>query len=78
MGANRVCGVSDRPSQSRPSGAAVVKLFPRAGIVLQKDHRDEAVDARVGRQVKDEARESPVKLMGTPPLESPWRPLERL
>jgi hypothetical protein len=38
-------------------------IFPRAAIVLQKDHRDEMVDARVWRQVKDEARESPVRFL---------------
>jgi hypothetical protein len=43
-------------------------IFPRAAIVLQKDVRDEAVDARVGRQVKDEARESPVRSLEYTPI----------
>jgi hypothetical protein len=29
---------------------------------------------KLERQVKDEERQSPVKLLDTPPLESPWRP----
>jgi hypothetical protein len=29
---------------------------------------------KLERQVKDEARESPVKFLDTPPLELPWRP----
>jgi hypothetical protein len=43
-------------------------IFPRAAIVLQKDHRYEMVDARVWRQVKDEARESPVRFLEHPTI----------
>ena len=43
-------------------------IFTRAAIVLQKDVRDDAVDARVWKQVKDEAREPPVTLLEHLPI----------
>jgi hypothetical protein len=54
---------------------APARLF--SSWVLQ-DHPYEMVDARVGRQVKDEARESPVRFLESLPLESTRRTLERL
>jgi hypothetical protein len=41
-------------------------ISPKSAIVLQKDRRYEMVDARVWRQVKDEARESPVRFLKHP------------
>src|SRR5215212_9032062 len=50
-----------RPERSRPHHSyydlcgCLRTIFPRAALSLQKDHRYETVEARVWRQVKDEA-----------------------
>jgi hypothetical protein len=43
-------------------------IFLKVAIVFHKDHRDEIVDARVWRMVKDEARESPVRFLEPLPI----------
>jgi hypothetical protein len=49
-------GLSDQGSDSSSSPTLLV-------VGTSEDHRYEMVDARVWRQVKDEARESPVRFL---------------